>query len=96
MRLGDGNLSDNVGIQRRLILRYDIHPQYQEGQPYYSYDVAVLTLDPPADISGQYVRPICIPTLSSLTSMNLMATKWTLQVNYARNLVPQSQDGQIQ
>ncbi len=63
VRLGDGNLSDTVGIQRRLITQHTMHPKYEIGRPY--YDVAILTLDPPANITGQYVRPICLPETSS-------------------------------
>ncbi len=62
VRLGDGDLSDNVGIQRRLVQNYDIHPKYQ-GQAY--FDVAVLTLDPPANINTKYVKPICLPDSAS-------------------------------
>ncbi len=64
VRLGDGNLSDNVGVQRRQIDKHSIHPKYEAGLPY--FDVAVLTLDMPAEVSGPYVRPICLPEKQSL------------------------------
>ncbi len=59
MRLGDGDLSDDVGVQRRLISNQTRHPKYQSLRPY--FDVAVLTFDPPANINSHYVRPICLP-----------------------------------
>ncbi len=40
-----------------------VHPKYERGKPY--FDVAVLVLDPPVNISGTYVRPICLPNASS-------------------------------
>ncbi len=63
VRLGDGDLSDDAGVQRRLIRSRKLHPKYKRGQPY--FDVAVLTLDPPADINNQFVRPICLPESAS-------------------------------
>ena len=38
------------------------HPKYQEDLPY--FDVAVLTLDGPADIDGFHVRTICVPAFA--------------------------------
>ncbi len=63
VRLGDGDLKDNIGVQRRLVEKYEIHPKYEEGKPY--FDVAVLTIRPEANISSQFVRPICLPKFSS-------------------------------
>ncbi len=62
MRLGDGDLNDNAGVQRRLIRHTEIHPKYLPGKGY--YNVALLTIGPPANISGKYVRPICLPKWS--------------------------------
>ncbi len=69
VRLGDGDLEDRKGIQFRAIEKRAIHPRYVGakraplGSPY--FDVAVLTLDKKVDISGSYVRPICLPESAS-------------------------------
>ncbi len=65
MRLGDGDLGDEAGIQFRSIHKRELHPKYQWGQPY--FDVAMLTLDSRANISGQFVRPVCLPYYDSET-----------------------------
>ena len=67
VRLGDGNLDEDYGIQIRGIDNHYLHPNY-EGSSY--YDVAVVILDRKANIRPTsngvaYVRPICFPSQPS-------------------------------
>jgi hypothetical protein len=48
--------ADRSRVQTRLVRSYRVHPRYDRALE--GYDVAVLTVDPPFDVSGAAVRPI--------------------------------------
>ena len=54
------------------------HPSYEDGLPY--FDVAVVTLDSPADVTGYYVRTICLPNSSPFIGAG------GTQVRYLKNV----------